>query len=92
MLAVPRSDLMLPIKIEFSRRGAQSGTVFEEVNPKVVREYQLSPIMMNHYYAHTAYEQQLEALLSRRLPQARDIFDLSLLLNTGVDKHENRHR
>ncbi len=86
MLAIDRSDLMLPTKIEFSRRGLELGTVFEPVDAEVVREYQLSPIMLNHYDAHAAYEQKLEALVTRSITQARDIFDLNLLLNTGVDK------
>ncbi len=86
MLAGPRSDLMLPTKIEFSRRGMDSGTVFEPVDASLVREYHLSPIMMNHYDAHAAYEQKIEALITRTTTQARDIFDLNLLLNTGVDR------
>jgi len=91
MLAVPRSDLRLPTKIEFSRRGMESDTVFEPVDSKLVKEYQLSPIMLNHYGAHTAYEQKLEALITRRTTQARDIFDLNILLNTGIDKSVSNH-
>ena len=55
------------------------------MDPEIIRAYQLSPIMANHYNAHTAYEQKVEALVSRSTTQARDIFDLNLLLNSGVD-------
>ncbi len=85
-LATSRSDLMLPTKIEFSRSGMKSDTVFEAIDPTVISSYRLSPIMLNHYDAHTAYEQKVEALTTRSTTQARDIFDLNLLLNTGVDK------
>ena len=65
--------------------------MFEPVDSKLIKEYQLSPIMLNHYDAHTAYEQKLEALITRSTTQARDIFDLNILLNTGVDKSVSNH-
>lgn len=61
-------------------------TVFEAIEPAVIRNYQLSPIILNHYDSHTAYEQKVGALINRSTTQARDIFDLNLLLNTGVKK------
>lgn len=85
-LAISRTDLILPTKIEFSRRGMTAGTAFEAIDPEIIRNYKLSPILLNHYDAHTAYEQKVEALISRSTTQARDIFDLNLLLNTGVEK------
>jgi hypothetical protein len=43
--------------------------------------------MANHYAAHAAFEQKVEALITRKTTQARDVFDLNLLLNSGVDPH-----
>jgi predicted nucleotidyltransferase component of viral defense system len=85
-LSIPESSMLLPTKIEFSSRGKRGKTVFEPVDPKLIRNYHLSPIMANHYDTHSAYEQKVEALIIINIPQARDIFDLNLLLNTGVDK------
>ncbi len=86
-LAVPDSDVLRPTKLEFSRRGMKKGTVFEALNPEVIKAHQLTPIMANHYDAHAAYEQKVEALIRRPATRARDVFDLSLLLNSGVDSH-----
>lgn len=86
-LSVAGSDILLPTKIEFSRRGMKGNTVFEAVDAELVRNYHLSPIMANHYDIHSAYEQKVEALITRSTTQARDIFDLNLLLNAGVDRN-----
>ena len=85
-LAVPDSDVLRHTKLEFSRRGMKRGAVFEALDPEVIRVHQLTPIMANHYDAHAAYEQKVEALITRTATQARDIFDLNLLLNSGVDR------
>ena len=85
-LSLSGSDMSYHTKIEFSRRGMKGNTIFEALEPEIIRSYRLSPIMLNHYDVHTAYEQKVEALVTRSTPQARDIFDLNLLLNTGVDK------
>ncbi len=86
-LSISGSNILLPTKIEFSRRGMKGNTVFEAVDPELVRNYSLSSIMANHYDSHSAYEQKVEALITRRTTQARDIFDLNLLLNAGLDKN-----
>ena len=85
-LSIYGSNIELPTKIEFSRRGMKGHTVFEAVDPALVRYYRLSPIMVNHYDSCSAYEQKVEALVSRITTQARDIFDLNLLLNAGLDR------
>ncbi len=85
-LTVSGSDVMLPTKIEFSRRGMKGNAVFEAVDPELIRNYLLSPIMANHYDSHSAYEQKVEALITRKATQARDIFDLNLMLGAGVDR------
>jgi predicted nucleotidyltransferase component of viral defense system len=74
------SELPLNTKIEFSRREADDGVLFEPVSFNITQQYQLSPIMLNHYTAEKAIEQKINALIFRSQTQARDIFDLYLLL------------
>jgi len=85
-LSINGSNILLPTKIEFSRRGMKGDTLFEAVDPELVRNYHLSPIMASHYDGSSAYEQKVDALVSRVSTQARDIFDLNLLLNAGLDR------
>ena len=74
----------VPTKIEFSRRGLEKGSVFEPVSPEIVRLYELPAFMANHYPAPVVWRQKIDAVLSRAAPQARDIFDLHLLLAAGL--------
>ena len=71
--------------LEFSRRPGR-GTVLAEAVPAAVFErHRLSgPVVAGHYGANDAARQKLEALLGRSAPQARDVFDLSLLLDRGA--------
>lgn len=85
-LIVPQVDKPLPTRIEFSRRGIQEPFMFEPVNPELIRRYNLSPVMANHYSAEITYRQKLRALISRQTTQARDIFDLYILLISGLTK------
>ncbi|MFA6291009.1 MAG: nucleotidyl transferase AbiEii/AbiGii toxin family protein [Victivallales bacterium] len=75
----------IPTKIEFSRRGFKGGTLFEAVTPLVIQRYSLSPIMANHYDIQSAFGQKVEALATRKITQARDVFDLNLLLCSGAN-------
>lgn len=70
----------LRTKIEFSRRGAMSGTQFEVVGAELLRTYSLTPFLATHYGAPAASVQKVDALAGRTEPQARDVFDLNLLL------------
>ena len=83
-LTVPGQNEPVPTKIEFSRRGLEAGTVFEPVSPEIVRLYELPPVMANHYPAPIVWRQKIGAILSRAASQARDVFDLNLLLETGL--------
>ncbi len=83
-LRTPDSPVALPTKIEFSRRGPGEGARFEPVDPALIRAYGLPPVMASHYGAEAAFAQKVEALVSRRETQARDVFDLNLLLDSGV--------
>ena len=85
-----RADgLALPIhtRIEFSRRGASEEEYrLEPVRPEVVRPYGLQPPAVNHYVARSAARQKIRALATRKETQARDVWDLEMLIRTtGVD-------
>jgi hypothetical protein len=45
----------------------------------VLRPYGLTQVLATHYSLAAAVQQKVQALASRREPQARDVFDLSLL-------------
>jgi len=85
-LNVPQIDKPLPTKIEFSRRGVEKPVKFESISPEIIRTYDLSPVLANHYPAEIMYRQKIRALISRSMIQTRDIFDLYLLLTSKVDK------
>ena len=78
------SSVLLRTKIEFSRRGMDAETVFGPVDPLLVRTYELAPVLANHYAPQAALDQKIRALATRREVQARDVFDLDLLLNSGI--------
>ncbi len=80
------SSALLPTKVEFSRRGMPGEPRFEPVDPELIRNYRLTPIMASHYPMEIAYHQKVGALANRALTQARDVFDLYWLINSGVRK------
>lgn len=85
-LTVSHQEKPLPTKIEFSRRGLDKHVKFEPISPEVIRNYDLPPILVNHYPAETTCIQKIRALISRKTVQARDVFDLYLLLASRVEK------
>jgi len=78
------SEQELPTKIEFSRRGLDEGLVFEPVDGELLHLYRLSPMLASHYTKERAFLQKVSALANRSETQARDIFDLKLLLDAGA--------
>lgn len=66
-------------KIEFSRRGFKGETVIESASDSVLRLYKLPPLLIPHYNISSAVMQKIEALATRAVAQARDIFDLYIL-------------
>ena len=83
LLTIQGSALPLHTKIEFSRRHFGGDVKFEAINPQLLKQYSLSPIMVNHYSLQSMYEQKILALALRTETQSRDIFDLYLLINSG---------
>lgn len=85
-LKITDSEIPLHTKIEFSRRGLQGDTKFEAADPHLIQMYSLLPIMINHYSANAAFQQKVHALATRVQTQARDIFDLYILLTSRIKK------
>jgi predicted nucleotidyltransferase component of viral defense system len=73
-------DVPIRTKIEFSRRDAMSGTTFGAVDSLVLEPHGLTPFLATHYATQSAIAQKVHALAGRSEPQARDVFDLNLLL------------
>ena len=73
-------ELPIRTKVEFSRREAIAGTKFEAADREVLRPYGLTPVLATHYTTAAAIRQKIHALAARTEPQARDVFDLALLL------------
>ena len=66
-------------KIEFSRRGFRGKPVIEPVSYAILREYKMAPLLVSHYDAYSTAAQKINALASRSIIQARDVFDLFIL-------------
>jgi predicted nucleotidyltransferase component of viral defense system len=67
-------------KVEFSRRGFAEETSFEQADPALTTHYGLTPLLVTHYTRRAAIEQKVRALVGRTETQARDVFDLHLLM------------
>ena len=79
-LRVDGLDLPIRTKIEFSRRGEIVGATFEAPDRTALKPHGLTPFLATHYATHAAIAQKIHALAGRTEPQARDVFDLNLLL------------
>ncbi len=73
-------ELPIRTKVEFSRRDDIEGAKFEAADREVLRPYGLTPMLAVHYTTGAAIRQKIHALAARTEPQARDVFDLALLL------------
>jgi predicted nucleotidyltransferase component of viral defense system len=80
MVTVAGRALRVRTKIEFSHRSADPRRVLEAIPERVVAPYALRSPTMLHYTADAAIEQKVVALAHRSETQARDLFDLELLL------------
>jgi Nucleotidyl transferase AbiEii toxin, Type IV TA system len=79
-LSVEGRSLALHTKIEFSRRGTTEDAVIEPVAASLLAEYRLMPLLAPHYPLAAALRQKVGALVGRGTVQARDVFDLAVLL------------
>jgi predicted nucleotidyltransferase component of viral defense system len=76
-------ETTIPTKIEFSRRALDEGVALAAVQPELIRAYRMYPVIVQHYGATAAFTQKISALAQRTQTQARDIFDLKLLVDAG---------
>jgi predicted nucleotidyltransferase component of viral defense system len=70
----------LHTKVEFSRRPTREEAVLEAVSPDVLAHHQMLPLLVRHYPLAAALRQKVGALVGRTAVQARDVFDLAVLL------------
>jgi len=85
LIAVAGRRLPVRTKIEFSHRASDPRRVLEPVPDRIVAPYALRAPTMLHYTADAAIEQKVTALAERSETQARDVFDLELLLRRHRD-------
>lgn len=90
LLQVNDATMPIPTKIEFSRREMGEGVEYLAVDEDVIRQHKLYPILCNHYNLNTAFLQKVNALINRTETQARDIFDLDVLLAQGASSDLSR--
>jgi predicted nucleotidyltransferase component of viral defense system len=81
-LFISRSEKNKPVrtKIEFSHRADDPRRILEPVPGRIVAPYALRPPALLHYTEEAAIEQKIGALALRSETQARDLFDLELLM------------
>ena len=82
----PGQDLLT--KIEFSKRGFKGEVLIQPVMNVILRLYRLPPLLVPHYSIASAVSQKLDALASRAVIQARDVFDLYVL--SSQYEHEKK--
>ena len=75
----------LPTKVEFSRRNDSAAGESETalVDAEIALPYRKLPYRCPHYTGAAAVVQKLRALAGRPVPQARDVFDLGILIRGG---------
>lgn len=81
-IRAPGHDDPVRTKIEFSNRNGDDRYELEAVPQSVLGDYPLRPPSVQHYTVAAAVEQKTRALAGRSETQARDVFDLDLLLRS----------
>jgi len=79
-LSADGRSLALHTKIEFSRRHAAEDSVIESVAASLLAEYRLMPLLAPHDALPAALRQKVGALVGRSTVQAREVFDLAVLI------------
>jgi predicted nucleotidyltransferase component of viral defense system len=82
---IRESGLRLPTKVEFSRRAEDPGddAPIESVDAGIALTYRKLAYRCRHYSGSRAVLQKIEALAGRTVTQARDVFDLAILIQGG---------
>lgn len=74
----------LPTKVEFSRRPHHPMAVeLSLIHPELARKYQKLSFRCQHYSGDAMIQQKIRALAGRAEVQARDVFDIYILLAGG---------
>lgn len=79
-LAAPGHPEPIRTKIEFSYREGKGAHRIERIPRRIVEPYALRSPLVPHYVEDAPTEQKVLALAGRSETQARDVFDLDLLL------------
>jgi hypothetical protein len=79
-IEAPGASQPVRTKVEFSHRGGEGGHCLEAIPGHIVAPYALRRPSVQHYAEDVATEQKVLALAGRSQTQARDVFDLDLLL------------
>lgn len=79
-VSAPGEARLARTKIEFSKRNGEERHRLEAIPTEIVRAYGLRPPTIRHYIDGAPAEQKILALAGRTQTQARDVFDLDLLL------------
>lgn len=79
-LEIPDRSEPVRTKIEFSHRRLDERYLLETIPARVVQPYGLRSVAVQHYTQEAALAQKVLALAGRSETQARDVFDLDLLL------------
>jgi len=79
-IAAPGRSEPVRTKIEFSGRNGDDRFRLDPLPAEVVEPYALRPPIVQHYVENAPAEQKANALALRSETQARDVFDLDMLL------------
>lgn len=79
-IEAPGHSELVRTRIEFSYRDGDERLRLEPVAGRIVAPYALRAPSVQHYLEGAALEQKVRALAARSETQARDVFDLDLLL------------
>lgn len=79
-IQAPGGSALVRSKVEFSNRDGDGDYALAYLPDAVVEPYALRPPSVQHYGAAAATAQKVAALAGRPQTQARDVFDLELLL------------
>ena len=82
---VRSSGIHLPTKVEFSRRNDDPGDAadVELLDSAIAHPYRKLAFRCRHYKGSAATVQKIHALAGRAVTQARDVFDLGILIRGG---------
>jgi hypothetical protein len=68
------------VEVSFRKRHAADRAALEAPDPGILKTYSLDTLEVRHYVREAAVRQEIDALGGRREAQARDVFDLHVLV------------